>query len=399
MRSWSWFLLATLLATSAGATRTHEQPVVEAAIPTTTVAPEPVVEATDDRAWKSSFTIDERPSPGWYGPDEHGALPRWIVHQSLPRDTVENVALRYGVTARELRRWNGMSSTGRLDPRTPKPLRVRAQRLPPPRERLIHVAREGENWDALGRRYGVFDRHLRAWNRSAIGRTVEPGEQVAVWLEPMVWASMNVDLGAHGRAALIPPGGHGIGTPQSGVLAAAVQVPPGEGYERRYPNSAWGTTYAVRHLVNTLDEFHRTSDYRGTLMVGSMSFRHGGKIGSHISHRTGRDVDIRLPMHPGLPRTATPTGRNVDWDATWELLLAFARSGAVQLILLDYGVQRRMYRRAKAAGVSDRLLEELFQYPRGSRSNFGMVRHSPGHDGHIHVRYGCGPYEPACGDL
>jgi murein endopeptidase len=214
----------------------------------------------------------------------------------------------------------------------------------------------------------------------------------------MVHETMRVDLSAPGRAATISPGAHGIGTPQSGILVAGVQVPPGEGYVRRYPGSTWGTTYAVRHLVETLDAFHRTSGYRGTLMLGSMSFRHGGKIGSHISHRSGRDIDIRLPLRAGLPLSQEPTGKYVDWDATWTLILDFARSGAVQSIFLDYGVQRRLYRRAKAAGVSEAALDELLQYPRGSRSNFGMVRHSPGHGGHIHVRYACGPYEPACGD-
>jgi murein endopeptidase len=401
MRSWSWFVLATLVATSAGAANPPEPlDVVAISTPTPTPTPDDPAPAPPGRSIQSStFDIDDRPNPGWYSPAERGPLPRWIVHESLPRDTIENVALRYGVTARQLRRWNGMSASGRLHTRTPKDLRVRAKRFPPPRERLIHVASEGESWDSIGRRYGVFDRHLRAWNRDELGRTVEPGERVSVWIEPMVHQTMLVDLSVAGRAAEIPPGAHGIGTPQDGVLVAGVQVPAGEGYVRRYPNSTWGTTYAVRHLVETLDVFHRTSGYRGTLMLGSMSFRHGGKIGSHISHRSGRDIDIRLPLRAGLPLSQEPTGKHVDWDATWTLILELAHSGAVQLILLDYGVQRRLYRRAKAAGVSEARLAEILQYPRGSRSNLGMVRHSPGHDGHIHVRYACGPYEPACGDL
>lgn len=398
-------MLAVLLATSAGAASPREQLEIDAASTSTAIstptpahrpAPAPPARSVTSSTW---FDVDDRPNPGWYSPDERSPLPRWIVHESLPRDTIENVALRYGVSARELRRWNGMSPTGRLDSHAPKQLRVRAKRFPPPRERLVHVAAPGENWDSIGRRYGVFDRHLREWNRDEIGRTVEPGEHVTVWIEPMVRATMRVDLSVSDHAARISPGAHGIGTPQSGVLVAGVQVPAGEGYVRRYPNSTWGTTYAVRHLVETLDDFHQASGYRGTLMLGSMSFRHGGKIGSHISHRSGRDIDIRLPIRPGLPLSQEPTARHVDWDATWTLILEFAHSGAVQLIFLDYGVQRRLYRRAKAAGVSEALLAEILQYPRGSRSNAGMVRHSPGHDGHIHVRYACGPYEPACGDL
>jgi murein endopeptidase len=73
-------------------------------------------------------------------------------------------------------------------------------------------------------------------------------------------------------------------------------------------------------------------------------------------------------------------------------------SGAVETIFLDYRVQRKLYRIAKASGASRQLLDQVFQYPRGSRSNFGIVRHSGGHEGHIHVRFACGAFEPNCGD-
>ncbi|KIG16342.1 Membrane-bound lytic murein transglycosylase D precursor [Enhygromyxa salina] len=302
------------------------------------------------------------------------------------------------MSARDLRRWNGMSPRGRLHPSRPEPLRVRARRLPPPRERLIHIAREGDTWDLLGRRYGVFDRHLQAWNKDQIGWTLEPGERVSVWIEPMIHDAARNEGPAAGRAALIPAGAHSLGTPQSGRLVAGVQVPPGEGYERRYPNSTWGTTFAVRHLVLTLDEFRQTSGYLGTLMLGSMSFRRGGRIGPHVSHQAGRDIDIRLPVRAGFPASQPATHKHLDWDATWKLILAFARSGAVQVIFLDYAVQRELVHRARRNGVSEPQLRELFQFPAGRHANRGLVRHSPGHEGHIHVRYACGPFEPTCGD-
>jgi murein endopeptidase len=123
-------------------------------------------------------------------------------------------------------------------------------------------------------------------------------------------------------------------------------------------------------------------------------------MGGHISHQSGRDVDIRLPVREGVPRSKPATGKRVDWDATLALIHAFARAQAVELILLDYGAQQRLYRRAKAAGMGKEQLAELFQYPRGSKANSGIVRHSPGHEGHIHVRFSCGPVElePECGN-
>jgi LysM repeat protein len=303
VRSWSsWFVLVgALVAGSAGAAVPRE---IDPAAATTsslradhTTRPELLARSVAQSVEKSTwFDIDEQSGRGWYSKAQRDQpLPRWIEHDSLPRDTIENVAIRYGVSPAWLRRWNGMSPRARLDPNHPEPLRVRAKRLPPPREHLIHVAVQGDTWDSVARRHGVFDRHLQAWNKHELGRTLEPGERVSVWVEPMVRETMRAEPLAPGRAALIPPGANGIGTPQSGRLAAGVQIPPGEGYERRYPNQAWGTTYAVRHLVLTLDEFHQNSGYTGTLMLGSMSFRRGGKFGPHVSHQSGRDIDIRLP--------------------------------------------------------------------------------------------------------
>lgn len=398
VRAWAWRLaLGVVLAVGSGAVApgATTEPAIERAPPASPASPEPALSEAPTYA-PSWFDIDKRSAPGWY--DDELELPRWIVHHSLPRDTIESVAVRYGVSPAKLRRWNGMSPRARLSPRDPKPLKVRAKRLPPARERLVHTAEPGDTWESLGRRYAVFHRHLRAWNRERLGPTIEPGERVLVWTEPMVEDTMRAEGLMSARAAMIPAGAHSIGTPQSGRLVAGVQVPEGPGYWRRYPNSTWGTTYAVRHLVETLDHVHRTSGYRGTLVLGSMSFRHGGKIGHHISHQSGRDIDIRLPTRPHVSANEPVTSKSVDWDAAWALVLAFAHSGAVEVIFLDYGAQRRLYRRARASGASQRLLDEVFQYPRGRAASSGIVRHSDGHEGHIHVRYACGPFEPACGN-
>ncbi|PRQ08405.1 penicillin-insensitive murein endopeptidase [Enhygromyxa salina] len=403
MRSWSSLLLIGALVTVSAAADGRRELMVDSppSLEPQGLAPARQPKASPPPVEKSTwFDITEPPDVRPRPLTQLGSepLPRWIHHQSLPRDTIEIVAIRYGVSARDLRRWNGMSPRGRLHPSRPGPLRVRARRLPPPREQLIHIAAKGDTWDSLGRRHAVFDRHLQAWNKDEIGWTLEPGERVSVWVEPMVRDAARDEGPAAGRAALIPPRAHSIGTPQSGRLIAGVQVPPGEGYERRYPNSSWGTTFAVRHLVVTLDEFHRTSGYLGTLMLGSMSFRRGGKIGPHISHQSGRDIDIRLPIRAGVRASQPVKPESVDWAAAWELIAAFARSGAVKVIFLDYAAQRELLGEARRLGVSETRLAELFQFPGGRHANRGLVRHSPGHEGHIHVRYACGPFEPVCGD-
>lgn len=65
-------------------------------------------------------------------------------------------------------------------------------------------------------------------------------------------------------------------------------------------------------------------------------------------------------------------------------------------MFLDYKVQRRVYKAAKAAGASEAELATLLQYPRGWAANLGLVRDAHGHDQHIHIRFDCGPCEPEC---
>jgi murein endopeptidase len=126
-----------------------------------------------------------------------------------------------------------------------------------------------------------------------------------------------------------------------------------------------------------------------------MSRARGGEIGTHRSHQSGRDVDIRLPRREGVSQWRPLTARRVDWHATWELVQAFEEVDAI-VIFLDYDMQRRLYRTAKGAGASEDRLRELIQFPRGRGAVRGLVRHSDGHVRHMHVRFGCGPYETEC---
>ncbi|PRQ08860.1 penicillin-insensitive murein endopeptidase [Enhygromyxa salina] len=337
--------------------------------------------------------------PQWRMPArESGSLPRWIVHQTIPRETIEQLALRYGVQAQSIRGWNDMTAEQQPHPWRPEPLRIRARQVPPPRQALEHVVVVGDSWGSIARRYGVDYRNLRAWNVGELGRELEPDEHVQVWVDPIVFNAIVHDNPASDRLARVRPGAHSVGTPQTGSLIAGVQIPPGQGYELRFPKSAYGTTHAVREAVAALDRFVASTEHPHPISVGTMSRQRGGEIGSHLSHQTGRDLDIRLPLRAEVPQALNPTPRRIAWDVTWELVRAFAQSPSVQVIFLDYDSQRRLYKAAKAAGASEPVLDDTLQFPRGSAASLGLVRHSPGHEGHIHVRFDCGPAEPECAD-
>jgi murein endopeptidase len=384
----------------------------EAAEPDPTEAspgPTPLVRA-DETLRMTELSLADRPLepalehvapflPDWQTPEHSpGELPRWIRHETIPRETIEQLALRYGVTPAALRDWNELGIDEQPHPRRPKALRVFARINPRARVALEHVVVAGEGWGAIARRYGVDSSRLRAWNVEETGRSLEAGEQLVVWADPIVVDSIVDDQPITARAALVRPGAHGVGTPQAGSLVAAVQLPPGDGYALRYPNSAWGTTYAVREAIAALDRFaaRRRPDSR-SVSVGTMSRQRGGAIGGHNSHQTGRDLDIRLPLRPELPPALEPIPRRIDWQTTWTLVTSFAEADSVEVIFLDYASQRRLYKAAEALGVDEQTLAAILQYPRGSKANRGLVQHSAGHESHIHVRFGCGPAEPECG--
>jgi transposase-like protein len=351
-----------------------------------------------DRPLRPAHTLVSSFLPDWRMPaHEPGELPRWIRHATVPRETIEQLAWRYDVDPDALREWNELGAGEQPHPRRPSTLRIFARQNPPPRQVVEHVVLSGESWSSIARRFGVDSSTLRAWNVGEIGRSLELGERLQVWVDPIVLDSIIHDAPSSARAALIRPGAHGVGAAQDGVLIAGVQLPPGEGYELRYPNSAWGTTFAVREAIAALDHFVATSEYPRPISVGTMSRQRGGPIGGHNSHQTGRDLDIRLPLRVEVPPGLEPIPRRIDWQTTWALVSVFAEAASVEVIFLDYGSQRRLYKAAQALGVSDETLAATLQYPRGSKANRGRVRHSPGHEGHIHVRFACGPAEPECG--
>lgn len=335
--------------------------------------------------------------PDWrLSPAPAGTLPRWIRHETVAGDTIEALALRYDVRADKIREWNEMAADEQPRAWRPEPLKIHARRYPPPLELLEHEVVEGDTWGTLSRRYGVDYRRLRSWNVRELGRSLELGERVKIWIDPLVFDAIVHDAPASARAAVVRPGAHSVGTPQAGALVAGVQIPPGQGYELRYPKSAYGTTFAVRQTIAALDHFAATSDYPFPISIGTMSRQRGGEIGDHLSHQSGRDLDIRLPLRAEIPQGLGSTRKRIDWLSSWALVQAFASAAEVQVIFLDYGSQRRMYRAAKDAGASEEELDALLQFPSGSGASRGLVRHSPGHEHHIHVRFPCGPAEPEC---
>lgn len=320
---------------------------------------------------------------------------RWIDHARISRETLVQIAARYDVSVEELCEWNGLQPQGPL-PKRGRKLRVKARRAPPARKRIEYETVEDDSWRSIALRHGVDARDLRAYNWPYRGKTA-PGHKLVVWVDPIVhaWIAAGPDPVEAADTGEIHRGAVGVGPPHAGRLLNGARIPDGPGYELRLPRSGYGTTHAVQQVVAAMALFHESSRYGSNLELGAMSRPAGGDIGTHKSHQTGRDLDIRLPRRETVPAYLELTLRRVDWAVTWDLVRALAETD-VEVIFLDYDAQKRLYRAAKELGAKREELSSTLQYPRGRAAVRGLVRHADGHAQHIHVRFSCGPYETEC---
>ncbi len=319
----------------------------------------------------------------------------WIRHRRAPRESLTQIARRYDVSVHHLRKWNDLRP-GAPAPRRSKRIKVRARRSPPAREQIEYTVREGDTWWSVSLRHGVDGRNLRAYNYP-YRKKMKPGATLRIWIDPIVhrWISEGADP--------LPPddgreqrrGALSQGSPNDGTLLNGLRIPDDPGVELRLPRSAYGSSHGVEQLMLAIDHFHERNEYPYPVPIGSMSRPRGGEMGSHLSHQSGRDVDIRLLRRPGISKYRDLKGSRIQWDAVWDLLLALAETD-VMVIFLDYKVQGRLHREAAALGATPDQLEAMLQWPRGRRAARGLVRHSPGHEQHVHVRFGCGPFETEC---
>lgn len=333
------------------------------------------------------------------------AEPREIEHEVTPGETLADVAVRYGIDPREIKDRNGLDAwTRRVRPG--KTLHVLARRDPPARRRLAVEVHEGDTWSSIAIEHRVPSRMLRAYNWHK--KRLRAGDEIVVWVDP--GASSTVEPPAEtgpvpetSEASAIPelpeirpmPGGTSKGRPQIGRLIDGVQLPESLCYTRGKPERLWGSSHAIAELQRAIVRLRHEHRYRGEIVIGAISLERGGRFPPHRSHQSGRDVDIRLPLRPGIASRRSPHPDEIDWPATWALVDALLDGGEVSVVFLEKNLQRRLYEAARWQGVSHERLAELLQAVDPDRLGT-VIRHADGHDGHLHVRFRCGAHERDC---
>jgi LysM repeat protein/murein endopeptidase len=339
--------------------------------------------------------------PGEAAPVEEPAAPerRWITHVVVPRETLDTIAMRYGVTRDQIVAWNKKKFRSKQWIYGGQELRVNARLFPPPREKITYVVVSGDTWGKIATRFGVPVGHLRDWNPK-VPKKFKAGQKLKVYTDPKAPPPSKAGgtRSSGGKSALpefhVRAGGYEVGRPNRGYLVNGVQLPESDMVRILDPDKCWGTTHTIENLLVAIATFRRDSGYDKPLTISSISLKKGGRFGTHSSHRTGRDVDIRLPRKPGASKGEAPS--SIDWTHTWQLVQALVGTGEVEYIFVSWSRQKYLYRAAQSAGATTNQLEKIMQWPRKPNTNRGIVRHADGHVVHLHVRFKCTPGNSRC---
>lgn len=321
--------------------------------------------------------------------------PGFIKHTIIPAEKLEEIASRYGVTEQEIARWNNLNVKKPVL-KVGKTLRIKVIDPPPPRERIEHIAKRGDDWDSIAKEYDVDVAKLHLWNKK-LGTKITSKEKVVLWRDPPPIVEVtNGGLAAKLAQIRVPAGGISIGRPSRGRLVRGVQLPDRPDlYVKRKPDESYGSTHAITQLMAAIVRFRHETDFKRSIVIGGISRARGGRFRPHKSHQSGRDIDIRMPLTAAAEGKRHVTANDIDWRATWKLMHAFIANGQVEYIFLDYSLQKRIYKEARAAGISKEQLATWIQWPQ-RKPKHHLVRHVEGHKVHFHVRVKCGEQEKHC---
>lgn len=200
-----------------------------------------------------------------------------------------------------------------------------------------------------------------------------------------------------------------VGDVLSGHLRGALQIParapgivhnPGKNIERAY-----GTVEVIQALIRAGQSLaHRPAEE--FMVINDLSFRQGGPIDGHSSHRAGRDVDLYFPLldpqnrpYPSKLIPLDPQGRGADYfdlqnpdddipvridlERSWDYLAALLSDGEafIQRIFIVEHLQRALAQHAKKRGADPALIARFVEVS-------CQPRKAP-HDDHIHIRFYC----------
>ncbi len=177
-----------------------------------------------------------------------------------------------------------------------------------------------------------------------------------------------------------------VGSCDAGALFNGVQMPPGEHWKRVDAAHEWGTRETVDDLIRCIE--HVNDEFPGSppMYIGHISARHGGHLVPHVSHQSGRDVDVSYYYKPDKQRWYRYATRdNLDLPRTWAFVRAVITLTDVKLLIIDRSIQKLIKDYALSIGEDRAWLDDVFRGRPGKLRP--LIIHAAGHRTHIHVRF------------
>jgi penicillin-insensitive murein endopeptidase len=175
-----------------------------------------------------------------------------------------------------------------------------------------------------------------------------------------------------------------LGAPSAGLLLNGVQATESPYLKPVSPSGAYGTQETLDYLTGAIKRVH--AEFPGTLplSLGDISAKKGGRLKPHISHQSGRDVDISFYYRNDTQWYRRGNASNLDLARNWAFVRALVTETDVEMILVDHSIQALLRDYARSIGEDATWLEGLFLGGAGLRP---ILRHAPGHATHFHIRF------------
>lgn len=154
----------------------------------------------------------------------------------------------------------------------------------------------------------------------------------------------------------------------------------------------WGVPELVRSIKKCGKYYRKmVGPRRGhAIAIGDLSKRHGGPFPPHVSHQSGRDVDVGIirkkPPKPGVFIHTKPKDMNL--YAQWVVVKCFLDDPQTSMIFIEHslvkalkGEVERLYKKRRS-----KLRKYLSFFPGGKRR---VIHGDNDHRSHMHVRIKC----------
>jgi hypothetical protein len=169
-----------------------------------------------------------------------------------------------------------------------------------------------------------------------------------------------------------------LGTPTRGSLWGGVELKDSEGILRA-GGYGWGTESVVRSIERAVREVRRCFPGSPPLHVGDIARERGGWLRPHRSHQSGLDADIGYYYRGQATWYQHATAQNLDVGRTWALVRALIEGGNVEMIFMDFSVQRLVQAHIATLPEGERPAEDPFV---NATKKDGIIRHAAVAMGH-----------------